>query len=161
MAGPNVIYRGPADRTPKTVNDRRVSGALLPGTFVEDNGTNLVQLTTAVGKRPLVLGIQDYIGQHPDTAYVSGDTGLTYDMQLVHELYKPEIGIVCIGDRFTMGPDQAAYACRKFFKFKTVIPCHFATFEGFLIPDAKPFLKAMGPKAKSVKVMKSGDTATV
>jgi len=93
--------------------------------------------------------------------YVSGDTGISYDMQLVHELYKPEIGIVCIGDRFTMGPDQAAYACRKFFKFKTVIPCHFATFEGFLIPDAKPFLKAMGPKAKSVKVMKSGDTATV
>lgn len=79
MAGPNVIYRGPADRTPKTGNDRRVSGALLPGTFVEDNGTNLVQLTTAVGKRPLVLGIQDYIGQHPDTAYVSGDTGVAYE----------------------------------------------------------------------------------
>lgn len=79
MAGPNVVYRGPADRTPKTVNDRRVSGALLPGTFVEDNGTNLVQLTTAVAKRPLVLGIQDYVGQHPDTAYTTGDTGVAYE----------------------------------------------------------------------------------
>ncbi|MFN4062350.1 MAG: hypothetical protein ACK4IA_16575 [Paracoccus hibiscisoli] len=79
MPGPNVVYRGPADRTPTTVNDRKVSGALLPGTFVEDNGTNLVQLTTAVAKRPLVLGIQDYVGQHPDTAYASGDTGVAYE----------------------------------------------------------------------------------
>lgn len=79
MPGPNVIYRAPADRTPKTVNDRKVSGVLLPGTFVEDNGANLVQLTTAVGKRPLVLGIQDYVGQHPDDAYVTGTTGVAYE----------------------------------------------------------------------------------
>jgi L-ascorbate metabolism protein UlaG (beta-lactamase superfamily) len=95
------------------------------------------------------------------TLYASGDTGITYDMKLIHDLYKPQIGIMCIGDRFTMGPDQAAYACKTFFKFKRVIPCHFATFEGFLIPDAKPFVKAMGPKAKTVAVMKSGDTISV
>lgn len=95
------------------------------------------------------------------TLYVSGDTGITYDMKLIHDLYKPQIGIMCIGDRFTMGPDQAAYACKTFFKFKTVIPCHFATFEGFLIPDAEPFIKAMGPKGKTVTVMKSGDTISV
>lgn len=79
MAGPNVIYRGPSDRTPKTVNDRKVTGALLPGSFVEDTGTALVALTTALAKRPLVLGIQDYIGQHPDTAYVSGDSAVAYE----------------------------------------------------------------------------------
>jgi len=93
--------------------------------------------------------------------YVSGDTGITTDMKLIHDLYKPQIGIMCIGDRFTMGPDQAAHACKTFFKFKTVIPCHFATFEGFLIPDAKPFVKALGPKGKTAKVMKSGDTVTI
>lgn len=79
MAGPNVIYRGPADRTPKTVNDRKVAAALLPGVFVEDNGTNLVVLTTSVGKRPLVLGIADYVGQHPDTAYAAGETAVAYE----------------------------------------------------------------------------------
>jgi L-ascorbate metabolism protein UlaG (beta-lactamase superfamily) len=93
--------------------------------------------------------------------YVSGDTSINYDMKLVHDLYKPAFGIVCIGDRFTMGPDQAAHACKTFFKFKKVIPCHYATFEGFLIPDAKPFVKAMGPKAKTVAVMKSGESMTV
>ena len=83
------------------------------------------------------------------------------DMKLIQDLYKPAFGIVCIGDRFTMGPDQAAHACKTFFKFKKVIPCHFATFEGFLIPDAKPFVKAMGPKGKSVAVMKPGEAMTV
>ena len=92
------------------------------------------------------------------TLHAMGDTGLSLDMKLVHDLYKPTIGIVPIGDRFTMGPDQAAYACREFFKFATIIPCHFATFEGFLIPNAQPFVKAMGADGGKVKVMASGDS---
>jgi L-ascorbate metabolism protein UlaG (beta-lactamase superfamily) len=92
--------------------------------------------------------------------YVSGDTGVTYDMKIIQDLYKPAFGIICMGDRFTMGPEQAAYACKTFFKFRKVIPCHFATFEGFLIPDAKPFVKAMGPKGKTVTVMKSEEAIT-
>jgi L-ascorbate metabolism protein UlaG (beta-lactamase superfamily) len=95
------------------------------------------------------------------TLYISGDTGITMDMKLVQDLYKPAFGIMCIGDRFTMGPDQAAYACRKFFKFKAVIPCHYKTFEGFLIPDAKPFLKAMGPDRRKVKAIESGQSLTL
>jgi L-ascorbate metabolism protein UlaG (beta-lactamase superfamily) len=92
------------------------------------------------------------------TIYLMGDTGLTLDMKLVQEFYKPVIGIVPIGDRFTMGPDQAAYACRKFFKFKTIIPSHYASFSGFVIPDAKPFLKAMGPDKKKVKAISAGES---
>ena len=95
------------------------------------------------------------------TLYHMGDTGITYDMKLVHELYKPTIGVVPIGDRFTMGPDQAAYACRKFFKFKTIIPSHYASFAGFVLPDAKPFLKAMGPERKKVKVVAPGESVTL
>ncbi len=79
------------------------------------------------------------------TLYVAGDTGLSLDMKLIHDLYKPVIGILPIGDRFTMGAEQAAYACKKFFKFKTIIPCHYASFEGYVASDAKAFLKAMGP----------------
>lgn len=93
------------------------------------------------------------------TLYISGDTGISYDMKLIHELYRPVIGILSIGDRFTMGGDQAAYACRHFFDFKTVIPCHFASFRGFVDADAAKFLQAMGPDAGKVKVMSSGETA--
>lgn len=94
-----------------------------------------------------------------NTLYIAGDTGLTYDMKLVHELYRPQIGILPIGDRFTMGADQAAYACCNFFDFKTVIPCHYASFKGYVDADASKFLKAMGPDAGRVRVMSAGDTA--
>lgn len=97
--------------------------------------------------------------EHGNTLYIAGDTGLTYDMKLVHELYRPEIGILPIGDRFTMGADQASYACRNFFDFKTVIPCHYASFKGYVDADASKFLKAMGPDAGKVRVMSAGDTA--
>ncbi len=91
------------------------------------------------------------------TVYVAGDTGLSLDMKLIEDLYKPVIGILPIGDRFTMGGDQAAYACKNFFNFKTIIPCHFASFKGFVADDATAFLKAMGAAAANVKVMAAGD----
>ena len=91
------------------------------------------------------------------TVYVAGDTGLSLDMKLIEDLYHPAIGILPIGDRFTMGGDQAAHACRNFFNFKTVIPCHFASFTGFVAGDASAFLKAMGADAAKVKVMTAGE----
>ena len=50
------------------------------------------------------------------------------DMALINELHEPKIGIVPIGDRFTMGGAVAALACRRFFNFETVLPCHYGTF---------------------------------
>ena len=95
------------------------------------------------------------------TLYIAGDTGLSYDMKLIHELYRPRIGILPIGDRFTMGADQAAHACRHFFDFEMVIPCHYASFAGYVDPDASKFLKAMGPDAGKVRVMAAGDEVSV
>jgi len=57
-----------------------------------------------------------------------GDTDIFSDMALINELWKPEIGIVPIGDRFTMGARTAALACQRFFSFKAVIPSHYGTF---------------------------------
>jgi len=57
-----------------------------------------------------------------------GDTDIFSDMGLINEVYKPTIGIVPIGDRFTMGAKLAALACRKYFSFETIIPCHYGTF---------------------------------
>lgn len=80
-----------------------------------------------------------------------GDTGLFGDMALVDELYAPKVGIVPIGDRFTMGAREAAFACRRFFHFETVVPCHFGTF-ALLDPTADKFLAEMGPAADTVRV---------
>lgn len=59
--------------------------------------------------------------------YHAGDTNVFSDMQIIRELYAPEIALLPIGDHFTMGPREAAYAC-KLLQPKTVIPMHFGTF---------------------------------
>jgi L-ascorbate metabolism protein UlaG (beta-lactamase superfamily) len=57
-----------------------------------------------------------------------GDTDIFSDMQLIKELHQPDIGLVPIGDRFTMGGAVAALACQRYFDFKTAIPCHYGSF---------------------------------
>lgn len=62
------------------------------------------------------------------TLYHMGDTDIFSDMALINELHQPEIGMVPIGDRFTMGGAVAALATRRYFKFEKVIPCHYGSF---------------------------------
>jgi len=59
--------------------------------------------------------------------YHAGDTCVFGDMHLIHELYKPNIAMLPIGDHFTMGPKEAAYACRLL-QPQSVIPMHYGTF---------------------------------
>ena len=59
--------------------------------------------------------------------YHAGDTNVFGDMKIIHDLYAPDIAMLPIGDHFTMGPREAAYAC-DLLKANTVIPMHFATF---------------------------------
>jgi len=59
--------------------------------------------------------------------YHSGDTALFGDMVLIGERFKPEIALLCIGDRFTMGPKDAASAV-ALIKPKVCIPIHHSTF---------------------------------
>jgi len=84
------------------------------------------------------------------TLYHMGDTDIFGDMALINELHAPEIGIVPIGDRFTMGGERAALACRRYFDFAKIVPCHYGTFP-LIDPDAGKFTSAMGEDA--VKVM--------
>lgn len=62
------------------------------------------------------------------TIYFSGDTDVMADMGVFEDLHHPEIGILCAGGHYTMDMARAAYAARKFFNFRTVIPCHYRTF---------------------------------
>jgi L-ascorbate metabolism protein UlaG (beta-lactamase superfamily) len=92
------------------------------------------------------------------TVYHMGDTEIFGDMALINELHRPDIGIVPIGDRFTMGATRAAYACMRYFSFKTVFPAHYGTFPIIdQTPDA--FLAEM--KGQNVVVPKPGEPVTV
>lgn len=81
--------------------------------------------------------------------YHSGDTEVMADMQIIADLHKPDIGILSAGGHFTMDMRRAAYAARKFFKFKTVIPGHYKTFP-ILEQDAEA-LKAGLPGVKVIE----------
>ena len=60
--------------------------------------------------------------------YHAGDAGLFGDMKtIIGEIYKPDIVLVPIGDKFTMGPFEAALATR-WMNPKVVIPMHYNTF---------------------------------
>jgi len=61
--------------------------------------------------------------------YFAGDTNVFTDMQLIEQLYHPELAFLPIGDLFTMSPREAAAACRML-KVEKVIPMHFGTFPG-------------------------------
>lgn len=85
-----------------------------------------------------------------------GDTDIFGDMALIEELHKPEIGIVPIGDRFTMGGAVAALSCRRFFNFDSILPCHYGSFP---IIDQTPetFLAALEDDAAKAKVTNPGE----
>ncbi len=89
------------------------------------------------------------------TVYHMGDTDIFSDMALIAELHEPKVGLVPIGDRFTMGGAVAALACRRFFKFETVIPCHFATFP-IIDQTAEKFVSGMQGSGVDVQTPEAG-----
>jgi L-ascorbate metabolism protein UlaG (beta-lactamase superfamily) len=62
------------------------------------------------------------------TLYHSGDTDIMADMDWMGDYFKPEIGILSAGGFYTMDMAAAAYAAKRYFNFKTVIPGHYRTF---------------------------------
>jgi len=59
--------------------------------------------------------------------YFAGDTNVFSDMELIRQLYRPELAVLPIGDLYTMSPHEAALACRLL-QPRKVIPMHFGTF---------------------------------
>ena len=105
-------------------------------------------------------GLVLHFNDDEPTLYHMGDTDIFSDMALINELHQPEIGLVPIGDRFTMGGAVAALACQRYFEFKTVLPCHYGTFP-IIDQNADKFVTAMEGSATKVEVAKVGHRYTV
>lgn len=61
------------------------------------------------------------------SVYHAGDTALFGDMRLIGDLYRPEVALLPIGDRYTMGAREAAIAA-SYIRPRIVIPMHYGTF---------------------------------
>jgi L-ascorbate metabolism protein UlaG (beta-lactamase superfamily) len=59
--------------------------------------------------------------------FYSGDTALTHSMKLIGESASLKFAVLCIGDNFTMGPEDAARAA-DFIEARDVIGVHYDTF---------------------------------
>jgi L-ascorbate metabolism protein UlaG (beta-lactamase superfamily) len=58
-------------------------------------------------------------------AYLSGDTGMFGDMEaIIRRYYRPHLAVFNIGDIFSTGPDESAFAVRELLRARAVIPSH-------------------------------------
>jgi len=92
------------------------------------------------------------------TLYHMGDTEIFGDMGLINDMHHPDIGIVPIGDRFTMGAKSAGRACKSYFSFGTIFPAHYGTFP-IIDQTADAFVSEM--RGYNVIVPKPGETVTI
>ncbi len=88
------------------------------------------------------------------TIYHAGDTALFSDMKLIGERHPIDLAFLPIGDNFTMGPEDAAYAA-KLLNAKTVVPIHYNTFP-VIKQDPERFIGLL--EDNNGKVMKPGDS---
>jgi len=100
------------------------------------------------------------IGMDGMKIYHAGDTALFSDMKLIGELYHPDIALLPIGGRFTMGTAEAMVAA-NFIGAKTIIPIHYNTWEK-ITADPMPFKKAIERTTDmKVQVLKPGQSIQI
>jgi L-ascorbate metabolism protein UlaG (beta-lactamase superfamily) len=117
---------------------------------VHTNGLDPAFLDQDLGEKLKANGLTAYIGPPAGfvlhftnglVAYLSGDTGITAEQDLVvRRYYKANFAVMNIGGTFTTGPTEAAYVVNTLVKPKSVIASHaneVATKGGKLLPNTK------------------------
>jgi len=88
--------------------------------------------------------------------YYSGDTALTYDMKLIAEATQLKFAVLCVGNNFTMGFEDAARAA-EFIHCNEILGVHYDTFPPIKIDHTKAQekFKASG---RTLHLMRIGET---
>ncbi len=93
------------------------------------------------------------------TIYHTGDTGLFSDMQLIGKHQHVDVMLVCIGDNFTMGIDDAAEAV-ALVKPDLAIPMHYKTFD-MIDVDPNEFVSKVALMDMKARVVDFGATIDI
>ncbi len=138
----------------------RVVGANIGGPIKLGSGLTVV-LTPAhhSASRGAPTGAVIMAGE--ESLYHAGDTGVSYDMKLVGELYRPKVALLPIGGHFTMGPREAALAV-ELLRPRYAIPMHYGTFP-VLWGTPQEFVDEVRKRGLEVEVvvLKPGEEATL
>jgi L-ascorbate metabolism protein UlaG (beta-lactamase superfamily) len=137
----------------------RVGGvAVTTVPAVHTNGLHPDFLEKGLGDLLRASGLTAYVGppggyvlkfSNGLVAYLSGDTGITAEQDVVvRRHYKASLAVMNIGDVFTTGPSEAAYVINELVQPESVIPSHaneMATKGGKVIPGSRTdtFMKAV------------------
>ncbi|MBV8255315.1 MAG: metal-dependent hydrolase [Chitinophaga sp.] len=91
--------------------------------------------------------------------YYSGDTALTYDMELVPAAAKLNFAVLPIGDNFTMGVEDAI-AAAEMIECSKIIGVHFDTF-GYIKIDHKEAIEQFDEAGLELLLPEIGSTTEV
>jgi L-ascorbate metabolism protein UlaG (beta-lactamase superfamily) len=122
----------------------------LHSSWIEEEGTGFCGGTAA----GFVIGMDGIMVYH------TGDTGLFSDMKLIGDLYHPDVALLPIGGRYTMGTAEAMIAA-QFIGAKVVIPIHYNTWDK-IAADPHPFKRAIEKTTDiRVTVLKPGESIEI
>jgi L-ascorbate metabolism protein UlaG (beta-lactamase superfamily) len=98
-----------------------------------------------------------FVIETPDGAriYHAGDTAIFLDMQLIAELWRPDVALLPIGGRFTMDPRAAAKAV-ELLRVKHVVPMHYGTYPALAGTPLE--LRAAVPRGTTVHALAPGES---
>jgi L-ascorbate metabolism protein UlaG (beta-lactamase superfamily) len=126
-----------------------------------------VTMTTAVHSSAMEVGGKQVAAGDPAgfvlkfangfTAYHAGDTAVFKDLELIRELYHPELAMLPIGSHYVMNPAEAALACRLL-KPRWVIPMHYGTFPVLTGTPEELMARLQGEPEITVLPLKPGET---
>ncbi|HVI49005.1 MAG TPA: metal-dependent hydrolase [Chitinophaga sp.] len=91
--------------------------------------------------------------------YYSGDTALTYDMELVPSVATLDFAVLPIGDNFTMGVEDAI-AAAEFIECEKIIGVHYDTF-GYIKIDSQDALEQFSDAGLELVLPEIGSTIEV
>lgn len=90
------------------------------------------------------------------SVYHAGDTALFADIKLIGETFRPSVALLPIGDRFTMGPEEAAQAA-AWSKCKLALPIHYKTFD-LLTGTYEEFARACSKHSVESRELSPGES---
>ena len=88
--------------------------------------------------------------------YYSGDTALTRDMRLISEGTELKFAVLCIGDNFTMGPEDAVRAA-SLIRCRQIVGVHYDTFPAIRL-DKEQAVRIFQLAERDLHLVPIGDT---
>jgi L-ascorbate metabolism protein UlaG (beta-lactamase superfamily) len=92
------------------------------------------------------------------TVYHAGDTGLTVEMQLIGEMYNPDIAFLPIDGRYNMTPRLAAKAV-ELLRVPRAVPIHYDTFAA-IRSSPQEFMERVGATSE-VTILQPGGSIEI